>query len=214
MTAERSLKPTDHGVHLVAAIIQADDVTMPKVESHLAAGHALPMAGAFFVTTLWNSQPEGFRRVAALMRRYLDAGYFGAQDSALVDVHSSYPLHGYNTPLLCLAILSGHAAPMEVLLERGALEAPDMARKMVTALRSSHGDMPEQYAGRSAEQMLETLIGRMFSSSLATVLERAHGALARRAAERMRDRIEAPDAGAAGMAVSAAPARPRARMPV
>lgn len=198
------MNPPDHGSRLTAAITITDTVNLAEVKRHLAAGHPLLNAAAIFATSLWNPRETG--TVHDLMQRYHDAGYFGVHDKAVVNIHSANPLYRHQTPLLCLAILSGYAAPAAFLLEHGALEGPGIAAEMVQALRTSHGDSPEHYQDLSAEEMLEVMVKRMFSSSQASVWERVRGALARRVEAQMRDRIDG-----SGLGDSAVVSRLRAR---
>lgn len=198
------LDPGNHWSALAVALQLGDDESIAEVEQHLARGDELPRAGIIFTTARWSDENGG--RLPELMQRYLDAGYFGVHDTVVVDIESSQPLFRYRTPLLCLAILSANPKAAEVLLANGALEHVDIATEMANALRASHGDMPEHHSGKSAEQMLDTLVVRMYRSTRDEVLERCHGALARRAAALMSARIDAP-AGPAAPAGS----RPRLR---
>lgn len=174
----RTYEEIDHRTALMCATGIGTSTHWRKLPSFLKRGVPLPEASELFInqrTDLW--KPDTVDLFKSFMRRYMDAGYFGPTDKVTVSATSHVFL---TTPysLLVRAIAAGNVHAAEVLLERGAFEAPDLGDELQRMLAVKWNLIPAR-GPQSLEEGFRACVDYRWETTSPEVMSRLNAAIMR-----------------------------------
>lgn len=176
-----ALLAVDHRTALITALNCGGDSDYAKVEAYLARKAPLDRAAGAFAGSYWDDASVSMSQ--ALMARYMDAGYFSATDSVVIDASNGNGFYSRPLRAICRTLANVNLCATVLLIERGALRDPGLADDLAAVLQH-YGTFPRtRLASMTLEERFQAAVEARWGAG-------ASVAMARFTALLMRQRLE------------------------